>query len=214
MSKTVVHFQTTWNSYWYMYKTKVIPLYNCSTFLFIQKEDQVFEHVSIIQQFNSAVCKCKATSRPQFYKLILHPCSRKARIYNVRVSYWKCKVKMLAQSKFLFPNSVSFPSFTLALHFFVSGSEVCPWVIIADTPKPTLHTGPFNSFHFSSLQASLCAAIMNDQGTAACHRELSLSLSPALSLSSRRLTHASLTIISPRVFPLPIYSISPHRQFI
>lgn len=184
----------------FLHKTKVIPLNNCSIFL------SGLSIWTCIQRFKSAVCKCIATHWFQFYKLIRHPCSRKARIYNVHVSYWKCKVKMLAQSKFLFPNSVSFPSFTLALHFFVSGSEVCPWVIIADTPKPTVHTGPLNSFHFSSLQASLCAAIMNDQGTAACHRELSL--------SSRRLTHASLTIISPCVFPLSIYSISPHRQFI
>ncbi len=101
---------------------------------------------------------------------------------------------MLAQSKFLFPNSVSFPSFALALHFFVSGSEVCPWVIIADTPKPTLHTGPFNSFHFSSLQASLCAAIMNDQGSAARHRELSLSHSLSLSLSHSLSLSLSLSL--------------------
>lgn len=41
----------------------------------------------------------------------------------------------------------------------------------------------------------------------------SRTLSPPPTLS-QRLTHASLTIISPRVFPLPIYSFSPHRQFI
>ncbi len=123
---------------------------------------------------------------------------------------------MLAQSKSLFPNTVSFPSFALGI-FFVSGSEVCPWVIIADTPKPTLHTGPFNSFHFSSLQASLCAAIMNDQGTAARHRDLffsvslsslslsflSLSLSLSISLSS-----LCLSLLLYRLLSLSLYSLS------
>lgn len=114
---------------------------------------------------------------------------------------------MLAQSKFLFPNSVSFP-FALALHFFVSGSEVCPWVIIADTPKPTLHTGPFNSFHFSSLQASLCAAIMNDQGSAARHRELSLSLSLFSEADPRLVDHyLSLCLSSSHLLDLPTQTI-------